>query len=82
MVNNGPVYAYYREPEKNDPTQLRAAHLVIVTGVDVDRGLVFTNNPHGYSGGQTFDSFVNGYKTGNGISNNRFFEWIYLVKGA
>lgn len=37
-LNNGPVYAYYNGSE--------SAHLVVVTGVNLYKGIVYTNN-HG-----------------------------------
>lgn len=82
LLENGPVYAYYSEPEKKDPTQHVAAHMIIVTGVDLDQGIVFTNNPHGVKGEQSFDSFLSGYVGKNGLSENRYFRYIYHVEGA
>ena len=42
LVNNGPIYAYYGGS--------KGAHLIVVTGVDILKGTVSTNNPWGYSG--------------------------------
>ena len=49
---NGPVYAYYEG--KN------SSHLVVVTGVDVRNDVVYTNNPWGTRGEQTFSQFSKG----------------------
>lgn len=35
--------------------------MVVATGVDLETGIVYTNNPWGISGEQTFDEFMNGY---------------------
>lgn len=54
---HGPVYAAYRY------RNFFGGHIVLVTGVDLDRGYVYTNNPWGIRGAQTeaefFSSFVN-----------------------
>ena len=55
LSENGPVYAYYSDGKK--------AHLVVVTGVDLYRGYVYTNNPSGIKGKQTFSAFMDGYTT-------------------
>ena len=56
LIENGPVYAYYRSDKEKDPD----AHYIIVTGVDVNNNIVYTNNPWGISGKQTFKQFQNG----------------------
>ena len=57
LCTEGPVYAAYRY--KN----IYGGHIVLVTGVDLDYGYIYTNNPWGEFGIQTeaefFDSFVN-----------------------
>jgi len=52
---NGPVYAGYFGEYSN--------HLVIVTGVDLNKGIVYTNNPWGVRGKQTFENFQKGFAT-------------------
>lgn len=39
LLNNGPVYGYYASSD--------SAHLIIVTGVNVNKNRVYTNNPWG-----------------------------------
>ena len=49
----GPVYARY-------VNQFNKGHLIIVTGIDVNKNIVYTNNSHGVRGQQTFEEFQNG----------------------
>ena len=53
LLTRGPLYAYYGNET--------SAHLVVVTGVDMNRGIVYTNNPWGISGEQTYSQFLNGF---------------------
>ena len=55
LIDQGPVYAAYKIPYTFD------GHIVLVTGVDTQRNLVYTNNPWGIRGVQTFDVFCNEY---------------------
>ena len=57
LKNNGPLYAYYASNRK--------AHLVVVTGVNLFQGVVYTNNPHGYKGIQTYNQFLTGFYGGS-----------------
>lgn len=52
-LKKGPLYGYYA----ND----KDAHLIVVTGIDVLSGTVFTNNPWGVSGQQSIEEFKNGF---------------------
>ena len=54
-LKNGPIYAHYAQKSTDD------AHLVLVTGVDLVNGIVYTNNPWGERGVQTYDEFLNGF---------------------
>jgi len=56
VLQEGPAYGYYR-PIQDGLT----AHMVVITGVDVSAGLVYTNNPWNLAGVQTFREFVLGY---------------------
>ena len=56
LKTNGPVYALYTD----DVT----SHLVVVTGVDVRNRIVYTNNPHGIRGAQSYWDFLRGYTGG------------------
>ena len=61
--NNAPMYAYYR----NELTG--SAHYIIVTGVDLKNNIVYTNNPWGVQGVQTYEEFCNGVATKNNQSD-------------
>lgn len=56
-LKNGPAYALYSNPETGE------SHLVVVTGVNPVRDIVYTNNPWGVSGKQTFAEFKMGVAT-------------------
>ena len=56
----GPLYAFYHESE-NQP-----GHAVIVTGVDIFTNRVYTNNPWGIRGEQTYEEFLTGFASENG----------------
>lgn len=70
----GPMYAHYTD--KNGE-----GHLVVITGVSVTKNKVYTNNPWGVKGSQSFYSFKKKvakkwWQSGQGLSLNT----IYLVK--
>ena len=67
MQMSMPLYAYYSGSNGH--------HLVVVTGVDYSNGLVFVNNPQGYSGAQTYDEFLSGY-LGQSPSNDSTFDYL------
>ena len=50
-INDAPLYALYR----NNSTGV--AHYIVVTGVDIKNNKVFTNNPWGIKGEQSFEEF-------------------------
>ena len=56
-VQEGPIYASYRHVDGR-------AHMVVICGVSYEEGLVYTCNPWGIHGVQTFDEFLN-HPTGN-----------------
>ena len=69
----GPVYAYY-EGKKN-------SHIVVVTGVDIDNDIVYTNNSWGIKGKQSFAQFSKGpAKRFYHFAENMVFRFLYLVK--
>lgn len=53
LVDKGPVYAYYGGSD--------GAHLVVVTGANLNKGLIYTNNPWGIAGVQSYDEFLYGF---------------------
>lgn len=69
------MYAYY------DGSSVGDAHLVVLTGVDVKNDIVYTNNPHGIIGVQTYIEFLNGYAE---MSNKRdcVLAYLYLVNSV
>ncbi len=64
----GPIYAYYTDGIN--------AHVVVVTGVDVFNNTIYTNNPHGYRGEQTYNEFLDGYA---GMSSNSDMRFGFLI---
>ena len=54
LLNNGPVYVWYYSGQE-------CTHLIIVTGVDLDYGIVYSNSPNAYPGEQTYYEFTKGY---------------------
>lgn len=61
VLKHGPMYAHYLDKEKD------IKHYVVITGVDVENNLVYTNNPQGYRGEQSFEDFLNGYVNRHGM---------------
>ncbi len=55
LKDNGPVYARYANDE--------SGHAVVITGVSVFSNTVYTNNPWGIRGKQTFEDFKDGFAT-------------------
>ena len=77
---DGPVYAYYSSTPTN-PEEKVYAHLVVVTGVDLDNNLVYTNNPWGISGSQSFSDFQSGVLGSNGETNTMMsMRGVYLIE--
>ena len=52
-LRNGPVYAYYWGED--------AVHMVLITGIDRWNNTIYTNNPWGISGSQSFEEFQQGF---------------------
>ena len=73
LKNNGPVYAYYSNATE--------AHLVVITGVDLNKGIIYTNNPWGVSGSQNYEQFKKGFAIKWWHKNTKIsFNAIYLIK--
>ena len=49
---NGPIYVWYGVPD---------GHWIVATGVNLTNGNVYSNNPWGVSGAQTYNQFLNGF---------------------
>ena len=75
MVEEGPVYGYYFNAASS------SVHFVVITGVDVNNDRVYTNNPWGIKGKQTYEEFLAGVaKKPNQSGNNPVFQSIFHVK--
>ena len=69
LVEVGPIYACYNKGE--------SSHLVLVTGVNLVTGIIYTNNPWGVEGRQSYDEFLNGFApTKNRSSDLTFHHFI------
>ena len=82
LKNNGPLYGLYYWEEKNDQGEVieSSAHLIVITGVDLSNGIVYTSTPHGVKGTQSFDEFLNGYVTTNNRQNTKLkFKHAYII---
>ena len=73
LLANGPVYGFYVGPS--------GSHLIVITGVNVNKNRVFTNNPWGSKGKQSFDEFKKGVaKKARQSGQGLVFKRVYLVK--
>ena len=63
-------YAAYRDGE-------RYGHAIIVTGVNLTKGLIYTNNPWGINGYQTYEEFLSGF-LGDEKSEYKFEKCFYF----
>ena len=55
LAHNGPVGATYYDAKS------RKAHMVVITGVDRKNDIIYSNNPQGYIGEQSYEEFLSGY---------------------
>ena len=77
LLEFGPVYAAYRE------WTIFGGHIVLVTGVDLDRGYIYTNNPWGIKGAQFEGEFFSSFVNGNGKEEPGFWlAGIYIPESA
>ena len=61
LLSKGPFFVFYDNiyyPEKG--------HVVVITGVDLENKLVYTNNPWKIRGVQSFDEFMDGFAEEDG----------------
>jgi len=56
LKEHGPVYGYYVYTG-NDLNIFSSSHLIVITGVNVLTGMVYTNNPWGNKNVQSFNDF-------------------------
>lgn len=75
LRNNGPIYAYYSNQHIKPPNEA-SAHLVVVTGVNLFRGIVYTNNPWGIEGEQNYLDFLHGFA--GGTNDGTYKHWYYF----
>lgn len=57
LVENGPLYLNYNN--------YSMGHMVVLTGMDLSTGTMYTNNPWRVEGTQTYDQFLRMFATGN-----------------
>ena len=60
LKENGPIYAVYHSVNPNEDG-IPYGHVVIVTGVDYGNNRVYTNNPWGHQGFQSYEDFLCGF---------------------
>ena len=79
LFDGEPIYAFYRIP---GTTKGEDAHYIVVTGVDVKNNIVYTNNPEGVRGAQTFEEFIDDVATNPaGINTKMDLYWISASGG-
>ncbi|MBP5753697.1 MAG: hypothetical protein J6W60_12715, partial [Treponema sp.] len=73
LKDNGPLYVAYRYKNIKD------GHVVLITGVDVDNGYVYTNNPWRVQGRQTESDFKRGFvNTNNELEPDYWLSGVYI----
>ena len=78
LKENGPVYAYYSDFDASG--NVTKAHLVVVTGVNLYENTVYTNNPWGVSGVQSYEDFLDDVAWDQQYDSGMSMRTIYLVK--
>lgn len=68
LFEYGPIYAYYSSKQ--------SAHLIVVTGVDLDNNIIYTNNPWGIYGEQSYEEFLSGFA---GLSSNSDMHFGFVI---
>ena len=73
LCNNGPIYVSYYD------STLEEGHLVVATGVNLTKGIIYTNNPWMVPGEQTYEEFMLGFA---GMPNdyNMLFHGCFYVR--
>lgn len=66
LYDFGPMYVSYENRSKN------SGHAIVITGVDLLRGVVYTNNPWNVSGSQNFKDFTSGFVDRNNVTVNDY----------
>lgn len=77
LVRNGPIYGYYWDGVHGEEAY---AHLVVITGVDWTKGLVYTNNSQGFGirGEQTYAQFLACDTTNSPYSGRPLWHYMYI----
>ena len=73
LENYGPLFGYYCS-KSDSPDQEDLYHLIVITGVNVTNNVVYTNNPWGVAGCQTFSSFLNSLAQDKEHNHERNFK--------
>ena len=74
LYNYGPLYAsygYYIDEQR------KSGHAIVITGVDLYSGIIYTNNPWGVSGTQSYNEFITNF-IGNEEAGWRLDGYAYL----
>lgn len=70
LCKYGPLYAEYdRFDKKGDRIE---GHSIVITGIDMIRGFIYTNNPWGVRGKQTYEEFEKGFLNAEGD------DWMFM----
>ena len=64
----GPLYIYYE-----DVVNFGGGHIVVLKGIDIYRNMLYTNNPWGITGHQTYSEFCNGFI---GMEEDENTKWV------
>lgn len=74
IYENGPVYDWYANNEGE-------GHAIVITGVSLKENKVYTNNPWGVRGKQSFNQFNQGFTTSWWMeSSDMTFDRIYILE--
>ena len=76
LKKNGPIYALYQSKDPMDNGK-HSNHMVVVTGVNSAGNRVYTNNPWGIYGDQSYDQFLNGF-----VGTKKQYSLQYLIPVA
>ena len=66
LYDFGPMYVSYLHSSGN------SGHAIVITGLDILRGEIYTNNPWNISGTQTLNDFIRGFVGSSNITVNDY----------
>ena len=81
LASQHPIYAYYSctYVDENGVT-VNSAHLVLIIGVDCSTNTVYTINPWGISGSQSFSDFLGGFLHEGTLSHEYQLGFVFSAK--